>query len=44
VGASENNRRAKFYRLSPAGKRQLDEEREKWERFSSAVEVILRDA
>jgi PadR family transcriptional regulator, regulatory protein PadR len=43
-GASENNRRAKFYRLSPAGRRQLDEEREKWQRFSGAVELILRDA
>ena len=43
-GASGNNRRAKFYRLTAAGRRQLDEEREKWERFSGAVEVILRDA
>ena len=43
-GASDNNRRAKFYRLSAAGKKQLDEERQKWERFSGAVEVILRDA
>ena len=43
-GASDNNRRAKFYRLSAAGRRQLDEERQKWERFSGAVEVILRDA
>src|SRR5688572_23256754 len=43
-GASGNNRRAKFYRLSPAGRRQLDEEWEKWQRFSGAVELILRDA
>jgi PadR family transcriptional regulator PadR len=43
-GASDNNRRAKFYRLTAAGKRQLDEERETWKRFSGAVELILRDA
>jgi PadR family transcriptional regulator PadR len=43
-GASENNRRAKFYKLTAAGRRQLDEERETWERFSGAVEAILRDA
>jgi PadR family transcriptional regulator, regulatory protein PadR len=43
-GASDNNRRAKFYRLSPAGKRQLNEEWETWRRFSGAVETILRDA
>ena len=43
-GASDNNRRAKFYRLSAAGKKQLDQEWQKWERFSGAVEVILRDA
>ncbi|HEV3469891.1 MAG TPA: PadR family transcriptional regulator [Pyrinomonadaceae bacterium] len=43
-GASENNRRAKFYRLTPAGRKQLDAQRETWERFSGAVEAILRDA
>ena len=43
-GASDNNRRAKFYRLSAAGKKQLDEEWETWKRFSGAVELILRDA
>lgn len=43
-GASENNRRAKFYRLSAAGRRRLEAERESWERFSGAVEAILRDA
>ena len=43
-GASENNRRAKFYKLSPTGKRQLDEEWETWRRFSGAVETIMRDA
>ena len=43
-GASENNRRAKFYQLTSAGKKQLDEEWETWKRFSGAVELILRDA
>lgn len=43
-GASENNRRAKFYRLSAAGRKQLDAERETWKRFAGAVEAILRDA
>jgi len=41
---AENNRRAKFYRLTAAGKKQLDEEWETWKRFSGAVELILRDA
>jgi PadR family transcriptional regulator len=43
-GASDNNRRAKFYKLTSAGKKQLDEELETWKRFSGAVELILRDA
>jgi transcriptional regulator len=43
-GASENNRRAKFYRLTPAGRKQLEAERDTWERFAGAVDTILRDA
>jgi PadR family transcriptional regulator, regulatory protein PadR len=43
-GASDNNRRAKFYKLTAAGKKQLDEEWETWKRFSGAVELVLRDA
>ncbi len=43
-GASENNRQAKFYKLTAAGRRQLEAERETWERFAGAVEAILRDA
>ena len=42
--ASENNRRAKFYELTRAGRRQLKAERETWERFASAVAAVLRDA
>ena len=43
-GASENNRRAKFYKLTASGRKQLEAERETWERFTGAVEAILRDA
>ena len=43
-GPSENNRRAKFYKLTAAGRRRFDEERATWERFTGAVEAILRDA
>lgn len=40
-GVSENNRRAKFYRLTALGRGQLTEEREQWELFASAVQQIL---
>ena len=43
-GATENNRRARFYRLTPAGRRQLAAERRTWARFSGAVETLLRKA
>ena len=39
---SDNNRRAKFYRLTAAGRRRLEAELEAWERFSGALELILR--
>lgn len=42
--ASENNRRARFYKLTAAGRRQLEAERETWERFSKALDAILRTA
>ena len=41
-GASDNNRRAKFYKLSAAGRRQLAAEAETWERFAQAVGLILQ--
>jgi PadR family transcriptional regulator PadR len=41
-GTSENNRRARFYELTAAGIRQLDNERQAWERFSTALGLILR--
>ena len=40
-GTSENNRRAKFYRLTPTGRRQLGSEEETWRRFSRGVELVL---
>jgi transcriptional regulator len=36
-GTSENNRRAKFYRLTPAGKRELEQQAHGWLRLSDAV-------
>jgi len=43
-GQSENNRRAKYYALSAAGKRQLKQEVEEWSRVSVAIESALRSA
>jgi PadR family transcriptional regulator, regulatory protein PadR len=42
--ASENNRKAKFYRLTAAGRRRLEQEVTNWERISSAVSLILENA
>lgn len=41
-GASENNRRAKFYSLTETGKRQLENQLRSWDRLSSAMERALR--
>ena len=41
---SENNRKAKFYGLTPRGRKQLETQRKEWERFSDAVALILKDA
>src|SRR5947199_5017176 len=43
-GASENNRRAKFYRLTPKGRKQLAVETTKWEKLARAIARILRPA
>ena len=40
-GSSENNRQAKFYQLTRAGKKQLAEETRNWERVSEAVRRVL---
>jgi transcriptional regulator len=41
-GVSENNRRAKFYRLTAAGRRQLDEETSEWKRIAVAMAFALQ--
>jgi PadR family transcriptional regulator len=43
-GASENNRRAKFYRLTRAGERQLAREQQNWQRLAAAVFRVLETA
>jgi len=40
-GLSENNRRARFYKLTKKGQKQLDAERANWKRISKAVSRIL---
>ncbi|HEX8421867.1 MAG TPA: PadR family transcriptional regulator [Pyrinomonadaceae bacterium] len=41
-GTSDNNRQAKYYKLTAAGRRQLAAETEMWERFSGAISLILK--
>jgi transcriptional regulator len=41
-GESENNRRAKYYKLTKTGRRQLDEETSEWGRISVAIAMALR--
>ena len=43
-GVSENNRRARFYRLTAAGRRRLEQERADWERLSAAISLVMRTA
>src|SRR5688500_12565953 len=43
-GTSENNRRAKFYRLTPAGRKQLKVETENWHQLSAAINLVLHAA
>ena len=40
-GKSENNRRAKFYALTPAGRRQLERETRQWNRVAAAIGLAL---
>ena len=40
-GLSENNRRARFYRLTQLGRKQLHAERENWQRITGAVALVL---
>ena len=41
-GTSENNRRARFYALTKAGRKQLEAEIAKWERLSAGVNLVLQ--
>jgi transcriptional regulator len=41
-GSSENNRRARFYRITPAGRKALGQEMESWYRFAAGLEALLR--
>lgn len=41
-GTSENNRQAKYYSLTKAGRKQLKEESDNWKRVSTAIEQILQ--
>jgi len=41
-GPSEDNRKAKYYRLTAAGRRLLDAERTEWERFMTAVQRVMQ--
>ena len=41
-GASDNNRRARFYSLTRAGRKQLTTEVSKWERLSAGVNLVLQ--
>lgn len=43
-GTSENNRRARYYRLTPKGRRQLEEQTTRWDELVRAVNRILRPA
>ena len=40
-GTSENNRKAKYYRLTPAGRKRLGEEAASWKRFADAIALAL---
>jgi len=43
-GASENNRRARYYSITPAGRRQLVDEEKNWAQLTEAVARVLRFA
>jgi PadR family transcriptional regulator, regulatory protein PadR len=43
-GASENNRRAKFYRLTAAGRKQLQRETTRWQRMARAIGLVMGES
>jgi PadR family transcriptional regulator len=43
-GVSENNRQARFYRLTPEGRKQLERETDKFDRLVRAIQLVMRTA
>ncbi len=43
-GESENNRRARFYRLTPAGRKYLEREEANWRRLSAAIGLVIENS
>jgi transcriptional regulator len=43
-GVSENNRKARFYRLTPEGRKQLDQEAGEFDRLVRAIQLVMRTA
>jgi PadR family transcriptional regulator PadR len=41
---TENNRKAKYYRLTPSGRRQLERHKERWDRIAFAITSVLEGA
>jgi PadR family transcriptional regulator, regulatory protein PadR len=41
-GVTDNNRQARYYRITPAGRRRLGKEVDNWNRFAAALEAVLR--
>jgi DNA-binding PadR family transcriptional regulator len=43
-GISENNRKARFYRLTPLGKKQLERESKEFDKLIEAIQLVMRTA
>ena len=43
-GPSENNRNAKYYKLTPSGRKQLEQHKQRWERIALAITSVLEGA
>jgi DNA-binding PadR family transcriptional regulator len=43
-GISENNRKARFYKLTPEGRRQLERESRQFDRLVQAIQLVMRSA
>jgi transcriptional regulator len=43
-GTTDNNRRARFYRITAAGRRALGQELDSWRKFAAGLEAVLREA